>query len=150
MCDGGVISIPLITAIVGAGVAVHGAREQKKATQAMLNQQQSEIDAAAVVKKQQRMEEARALRATARASAAEAAIGGNSLAMLEEDIMGQAGRDLALIETNRRNGTLASAAEASARIRVANAEALGTAGSGFVSGAGSAYNNYTIKRGRTG
>lgn len=150
MCDGGVFTVPIITAVLGAATAVYGVKKQNEGTQAMLDQQQSQIDASAVQKKQQRMEEARALRATARASAAEAAIGGNSFAMIETDIMGQAGRDLALIETNRRNGSLASASEANARTRVANAEAFAAIGGSLANGATSAYRNYTIRQGDSG
>lgn len=142
--------MPIITAVIGAATAVYGVKQQNKATQVMLDQQQSEIDASAVQQKHQRMEEMRSLRATARASAAEAAIGGNTISMIETDIQGQAGRDIALIETNRRNGSLASASEANARTRVANAEAFASVGGSVVGGASSAYNNYTIRKGDTG
>ncbi len=128
-----------VIAIVGA---VYTKTEQNKATREMLDVQQKEIDASAATQKQQRMEEARALRATARAAAAESAVSGNSVDAIAVDIMGQAGRDVSLIETNRRNGTLASGAEAAARMRVANADMINSIGSTAVS----SYNNYTIKK----
>lgn len=130
--------------------AVYANGEQKKATKEALKVQQSEIDASAATQKNERMEEARALRATARAAAAEAAIGGNSVDAISIDVMGQAGRDVALIETNRRNGTLASSAEANARIRSANAEMVQGIGSAATTGA-AGYQNYMIRRkGATG
>ncbi|MGO1069485.1 virion core protein, T7 gp14 family [Lysobacter sp. CA199] len=125
--------------------AVYANGEQKKATKEALKVQQSEIDASAATQKNERMEEARALRATARAAAAEAAIGGNSVDAISIDVMGQAGRDVALIETNRRNGTLASSAEANARIRSANAEMVQSIGSAAATGM-SGYQNYMIRR----
>lgn len=134
--------------IVGA---VYANSEQKKATKEQMKVQQSEIDAAAQQKKQERMEEARALRASARAAAAESAIGGNSVDAMNLDIMSQAGRDVALIETNRRNGTLASSAEAAARIRMANAEMVSSISSSVAGGVNTSYSNYTAqKSGRGG
>jgi hypothetical protein len=126
--------------------AVYANSEQKKATKEQLKVQQAEIDSAAQQKKQERMEEARALRASARAAAAESAIGGNSVDAIQVDIMGQAGRDVALIETNRRNGTLASSAEAAARIRMANAEMVSSVSSSVAGGVNSTYTNYNIKK----
>lgn len=136
-----------VIAIVGA---VYTKTEQNKATREMLDVQQKEIDASAATQKQQRMEEARALRATARAAAAESAISGNSVDAISADIMGQAGRDVSLVETNRRNGTLASSAEASARMRVANADMINTIGSSVAGGISSGYGNYTIKKNGAG
>lgn len=109
-------------AIIGAATAVYGMQQQKKATVQMAKKQQEQIDASAQAKKQERMEQARQLRATARAAAAEAGVAGNSVEHMLGDIMGQAGRDVSLIEVNRRNGVDASSAEANARLRVANAE----------------------------
>ncbi|WP_408953175.1 hypothetical protein [Lysobacter sp. Hz 25] len=130
--------------------AVYANSEQKKATKDALQVQQAEIDASAATQKNERMEEARALRATARAAAAEAAIGGNSVDAISIDVMGQAGRDVALIETNRRNGSLASSAEANARIRGANAEMVQGIGGAATTGM-SGYQNYMIRRkGATG
>lgn len=139
----------IATVAVMVATSVYAAQEQKKATKAQLKVQQSEIDAAAATQKNERMEEARALRASARAAAAEAAIGGNSVDAISTDIMGQAGRDVALIETNRRNGTLASSAEANARIRVANAEMISSSGSAIAGGINTGYSNYLIRKNGT-
>lgn len=135
----------IVMGIMVAG-AVYANSEQKKATEEQMKVQQAEIDAAAQQKKQERMEEARALRASARAAAAESAIGGNSVDAMNIDIMSQAGQDVALIETNRRNGTLASSAEAAARIRMANAEMVSSISSSVAGGVNTAYSDYTIKK----
>jgi len=132
--------------VIGAATAVYSSEQQKKATEQQLKVQQSEIDASAAQKRNDRMEEARALRAAARAAAAESAIGGNSVEAISQDVMGQAGRDVALLETNRRNGTLASSAEAMARIRVANADMVNSIGSSVANGANSMYSNYQISK----
>lgn len=113
------------SAILAAGAAVHGYQQQKKAVAEMAKVQQDQINDQAQQRTLDRMEEARALRAQARAAAAEAAVSGNSIDLLLDDITGQAGRDVSIIERNRRNGVLASDAEASARLRGAHAEMVG-------------------------
>lgn len=124
MCEPATIAF----AAVSIATAAYGYRQQKKATEAMAVAQQQQIDAQAGQKTQERMEEARALRAQARASAAEAGVSGLSVNLMLDDIMGQAGRDAALIEVNRKNGIAASVAETSARNRGATAEFVGTVG----------------------
>ncbi|WP_445392379.1 virion core protein, T7 gp14 family [Stenotrophomonas pavanii] len=100
-------------------------KQNNEATEEMAQRQQDQINDAAAEKTNARMEEARAMRASFRASAAESAVSGNSVSILANDIMGQAGRDVALIDKNRRNGIVASGEESRARIRSNNAEALG-------------------------
>ncbi|MDO7934412.1 MULTISPECIES: virion core protein, T7 gp14 family [Xanthomonas] len=146
MCDGGVFSVPIAMAVIGAGTAVYQGKQQAKAIGEQMQAEQSQIDAKAQVDTLQRMAEARSLRATARASAAEAAIGGNSLQAIDNDIMAQAGRDVAMIEGNRERGVAASSADAAARTRVANAEMVGGVINTAASGATSAYSNYQIKK----
>lgn len=143
MCNPAVI--PIALAIASAATAVYTTNEQNKATSAQAERQQDQINASAQEKTRQRMEEARALRASARASAAESAVAGNSLAMIETDIQAQAGQDVALIERNRRNGVEASTAEANARLRLSNAEMWSQIGSSAASGVSGAYDRYTIQ-----
>jgi len=142
MCDGGVFSVPIILAVVGAATAVYGMEQQKKSTEQMAQVQQDEIDATAQQKTQERMEEARSLRASARAGAAEGGVSGNSVSLLLDDVMGQAGRDAALIESNRKSGISASMAEADARNRSATSEAFRDVANSGVS----AYSDYSRHR----
>lgn len=135
---------------VQAGIAafstmatMYGQSQQNKAISEAAARQQEQINDQAAERTQARMEEARALRSAMRASAAEAAVSGNSVELLANDIMAQAGRDVALIEKNRRNGVVESAAEARARIRSRNAEAFGS----VMQIGANAYNNIlTYKR----
>ncbi len=138
-------AIPIALAIASAATAVYTTNEQNKATTAQAERQQEQINASAQEKTRQRMEEARALRASARAAAAESAVAGNSLAMIETDIQAQAGRDVALIERNRRDGVDASLAEANARLRLSNAEMWSSIGASAGNGLSAVYNQYTIK-----
>lgn len=123
MCE--VATATLISAGISAITAAYGYQQQKKATAQMALVQQEEISAQAQQRTQDRFEEARQLRAKARAAAAEAGIGGASVDALLQDIGGQAGRDVALIEANRRSGVRASQAEAAARNRSARTEFYG-------------------------
>lgn len=136
MCE--LTTLTLVGMAVSAAGAVYMHNEQQKANAEMAEVQQQQINAQAAQKTQDRMAEARALRAQARAAAAEAGVAGNSVDIFLNDIMGQAGRDAALIETNRRNGVEASAAEESARSRSATAEMYG----GLANTAASGYGNY--------
>lgn len=118
---------------VQAGIAafstmatMYGQSRQNKAIAEAAARQQEQINDQAAERTQARMEEARALRSAMRASAAEAAVSGNSVELLANDTMAQAGRDVALIEKNRRNDVAESAAKARARIARGNAEALGS------------------------
>lgn len=138
MCDGGVVSVPLTMMVIGALTAKQMQKQQQKATEAMAAVQQQQINDQAAQKTNERMEEARKLRAQARASAAEAGVAGNSVDALLDDIYGQAGRDVALIETNRKNGIDASAADAAGRIRMSKAEMW----SGVASSAVNSYDSY--------
>ena len=90
---------------------MYGQDQNNKAIEEAAERQQEQINDQAAERTQQRMEEARALRSAMRASAAEAAVSGNSVE-LANDIMAQAGRDVALIEKNRRNGVVESGSEA--------------------------------------
>ena len=122
---------------------MYGQHRQNKAIAEAAARQQEQINDQAAERTQARMEEARALRSALRASAAEAAVSGNSVELLASDIMGQAGRDAALIEKNRRNGVIESVARARALIARGNAEALGS----VVQIGENAYNNIlTYKR----
>lgn len=112
-------------AIASAAVSVYGYQQQKKAIKQMAEQQQEQINDQATKRINDRMAEARALRSQARAAAAEAAVSGNSIDALFNDITAQAGQDVATMERNRKNGIAASEAEAGARMRGATAEALG-------------------------
>ena len=124
--------------VVGALTAKQMQKQQQKATEAMAAVQQQQINDQAAQKTNDRMQEARRLRAQARASAAEAGVAGNSVDSLLDDIYGQAGRDVALIETNRKNGIAASEADAAGRIRMSKAEMW----SGIVSSAANSYDSY--------
>lgn len=137
------VAVQVGFAALSAVTAVYGQRQQNKAIEEAAARQQEQINDQAAERTQARMEEARALRSAMRASAAEAAVSGNSVELLANDIMAQAGRDVALIEKNRRNGVVESAAEARARIRSGNAEALGSVMQAGIT----AYNNVqTYKR----
>lgn len=130
------------TAVLSAAMAVRGANQQRHAVEAIAKQQQEQVNDQAQAKTQERMEEARQLRAQARASAAEAGVAGNSIDVLLDDVYGQAGRDVALIENNRRNGVAASSANAGARLREVN----GQLASGLVGAAEQGANAYAVYR----
>ncbi len=119
------VAVQIGIAAVGAMTTMYQTNQNNKATEEMAQRQQDQINDQAAERTNARMEEARALRAQMRTAAAESAVSGNSVSILADDIMGQAGRDIALIEKNRRNGVAASGDEARARIRANNAEALG-------------------------
>ena len=119
------VAVQVGIAAVSAMATMYGQDQNNKAIEEAAERQQEQINDQAAERTQQRMEEARALRSAMRASAAEAAVSGNSVELLANDIMAQAGRDVALIEKNRRNGVVESGSEARARIRTGNAEALG-------------------------
>jgi hypothetical protein len=144
MCDGGVFSVPIAMAIVGAGTAVYQGKQQAKALQEQMNQEQEVINKEASVATNEKLSEVRALRASARAAAAESAIGGNSLFGIQQEIEAQGGRDMAQIESNRKQGIHASTADTKARAKVAKAETLSSVTSYAAQGASGAYNNYKI------
>lgn len=145
MCEPTTIALAA-GAVLSAGAAVYQGRQAAKDIEQQMAQQQKQVDAQAQQQTNSRIEEARRLRATARAAAAEAAVSGNSLFAIESDIEAQAGRDVALIETNRKNGIESTELDANARLRANRAEAIGGVLSAGVS-AGSAYaQNYTIKK----
>lgn len=146
MCDGGTFSVPIAMAIIGAGTAVYQGKQQAKAIQKQMDNEQKQIDSKAQVDTNNRMAEMRALRATARASAAEAAVGGNSLMAIDSDIQAQAGRDVAIVEDNRKRGVETASIDAQARARVNKAETIGGAATSLAGGASSAYGNYQIKK----
>jgi len=112
--------------VVGAMTTMYQTNQNNKAIEETAQRQQDQINDAAAERTQARMEEARAMRSSLRAAAAESAVSGNSVSVIANDIMGQAGRDVALIDKNRRNGIVASGEESRARIRSNNAEALGS------------------------
>ena len=137
------VAVQVGIAAVSAMATMYGQDQNNKAIEEAAERQQEQINDQAAERTQQRMEEARALRSAMRASAAEAAVSGNSVELLANDIMAQAGRDVALIEKNRRNGVVESGSEARARIRTGNAEALG----GVMQSGANAYSNIqTYKR----
>lgn len=146
MCDGGVFSVPIAMAVVGAGVAVHQGRQQAKAIAEQQQDRQKQIDAASQQQTNDRMAEGRRLRAAARAAAAEAAVSGNSLFAIESDIEAQTGRDVALIESNRKSGIESSLSETQSSLRSTRAEAISGAVGSAASGAQGAYSNYTIQK----
>lgn len=148
MCEPTTI-VMATTAVLSAAMAVRGANQQRHAIEAQAKAQQQQVNDQAAQKTNERMEEARKLRAQARASAAEAGVAGNSIDVLLDDVYGQAGRDVALIETNRRIGVTASSEEARARMRGTNAE-LVTGLVGAASQGANAYVTYQdTKTGRT-
>jgi len=130
------------TAVLSAAMAVRGANQQRHAVEAMAKQQQEQVNDQAQAKTLERMEEARKLRAQARASAAEAGVSGNSIDVLLDDVYRQAGRDVALIENNRRNGVAASSANAGARLREVNGQLV----SGLAGAAEQGANAYAVYR----
>lgn len=115
------VAVQVGIAAVSAMATMYGQDQNNKAIEEAAERQQEQINDQAAERTQQRMEEARALRSAMRASAAEAAVSGNSVELLANDIMAQAGRDVALIEKNRSNGVVESGSEARARIRTGNA-----------------------------
>lgn len=121
MCE----PVTIATLAIGAATAVYSHNQQVKAIEQATAAQQEQINAQAAQKTHERMQEARALRASARAAAAEAGVAGNSVDIFLNDIMGQAGQDVSLIETNRRAGVEASAAESRARSRAAQTQMYG-------------------------
>jgi len=100
-------------------------RQQAKAVAGAAAAQQEQVNAQAAERSDERIREARELRASLRASSAESAVGGQSIVLLGDDMMGQGGRDIALIDKNRRTANEAIKAEAKARIRASRAELLG-------------------------
>lgn len=144
MCEPTTI-VMATTAILSAAVAVRGANQQRHAIEAQAKVQQEQINDQAQQQSQERVEEARRLRAQARAVAAEAGVAGNSVDVLLDDIYGQAGSDVALIETNRRNGVTASSESARARLRETDAQ-LASSLVGAASQTGSAYSIYSSTR----
>ncbi len=130
-----------VMAAVAAASAIYGYQQQKKSITQMAKIQQSQIDSQSQQRTMDKMEEARKLRAEARASAAEAGVSGNSVQILMDDIEAQHLRDAALIETNRKNGVDASGAEASARLRSSRAEMYGQLGQAAGSAAGAYTSN---------
>ncbi len=147
MCDGGVFSVPIAMAVIGAGTAIYQSKQTEKALNEQAKIEQDQIDNQAGQQEAERRAAARQERASARAAAAEAAVGGNSLAALEADIEAAAGRDITTIESNRKNGIHVSQSTINARKRVASAEAVSGVVSSAASGASSAYDNYKIQRG---
>jgi len=131
------VAVQIGIAAVGAMTTMYQTNQNNKATEELAQRQQDQVNDAAAEKTQARMEEARAMRASFRAAAAESAVSGNSVSIIANDIMGQAGRDIALIDKNRRNGIIASGEESRARVRSNNAEALG----GVAQAGMSAYGN---------
>lgn len=121
------------TAAATAAYTAYSANKQGQINNKIAQQQQDEIDQAAQVDREQRMKEARALRAQARVASADAGVAGNSVSALMDDVMFQAGTDAALIEKNRRNGVRASGLENQARNRElrsqAGAQIIGSASS---------------------
>jgi len=115
-------------------------RQQAKAVTGASATQQEQVNAQAAERSDERIREARELRASLRASSAESAVGGQSIVLLGDDMMGQAGRDLALIDKNRRTANQAVRAEAKGRIRASRAELLG----GLIQTGSSAYGQYLI------
>ena len=63
MCDGGVVSVPLTMMVIGALTAKQMQKQQQKATEAMAAVQQQQINDQDTQKTNERMEEARKLRA---------------------------------------------------------------------------------------
>jgi len=121
-----------------------GQRQQAKAAAASAGAQQSQVNAQAAERTDARIREARELRAALRASGTEAGVGGTSIVLLGDDMMGQAGRDATLIEKNRRTANQAIVSEARGRIRAGRAELLG----GLLRTGLSGYSNYLIGMGR--
>jgi len=128
---------------VGAITNITGHNQQSKATASAARLQQEQVNAQAAERSDERIREARELRASLRASSAESGVAGNSIVLLGDDMMAQGGRDLALIDKNRRTANEAIKAEAKARIRASRAEAVrGIFGStsnavgGYMSGMG--------------
>ena len=146
MCEPTTI-VMATTAVLSAAMAVRGANQQRHAIEAQAQVQQQQINEQAAQKTNERMEEARKLRAQARVSAAEAGVAGNSIDVLLDDIYGQAGRDTALIESNRSNGVDAFNEEARARMRETTAEMV----TGLVGAASQGANAYaTYQSTKTG
>lgn len=134
--------------VVGALTAKQMQKQQQKATEAAAAVQQQQINDQAQQKTQERMEEARRLRAQARASAAEAGVAGNSIDVMLDDIYGQAGRDVALIEHNRKNGIDASEVEADSRNRMSRAEMWGSIAQTGSNSYDSFQDNYKASKGK--
>jgi len=130
-------------AVAGGLAQISGHNQQAKATASAARTQQEQVNAQAAERSDERIREARELRASLRASSAEAGVAGNSIVLLGDDMMGQGGRDLALIDKNRRTANEAIKAEAKARIRASRAELLG----GLLGQGGKAYSNYMIMGG---
>lgn len=134
-------------AVIGAGTAVYQQRQAVKAADRQQEAENENTRLAATQQTNERLKEAREQRASARAAAAEASIGGNSLGALEMDIEAQAGRDVTTIEGNARRSGIAANTQYRSQVRAANAEAVSSIASSAASSAGSAYKNYTIKKG---
>jgi len=123
---------------------ISGQRQQAKAVAGASALQQQQINEQTAERTDARIREARELRASLRAQAAESGISGNSVTLMGDDMMGQAGRDVALLEKNRKHAVAASASEARARIRASRAEMLG----GLIQTGNSAYSHYQIGKGK--
>lgn len=144
MCEPTTI-VALTTAVVSAVTAVHQGRQQVKAIEAEQKVEAENIATQASIDTNARLSEARELRATARASAAEAAVSGNSLAAQEMQIEQGVGTDMAMIESGMRRNLDTSARSANARSKLARAEATGSVLSSAASAGLGVYGQYAGK-----
>lgn len=136
MCEPTTVMIGL--SALSIAMTAYAANEQKKATNAAAAVQQQQINDQASAETDNRIREAREARARARVGAAESGVMGGSVDALMSDILFQSGRDVSLIEKNRKNGAMASETERLGRNRVTNAEAAGR----IVNTVTSSYNSY--------
>jgi len=141
MCNA--IAAQIGIAAAGGLAKISGHNKQAEATAAAAKLQQEQVNAQTAERTDARIREARELRASLRAQSADAGIGGNSVVLSGNDMMGQAGRDTALLEKNRKTANKAIVAEAKARIRASRSELLG----GLLGSGGSAFNSYMIGKG---
>jgi len=129
-----------MTTAVSAGLQIKGQRGQAKAVAEASAAQQEQINDQTAERNDTRIKEARELRASLRAQAAESGVSGNSIALLGQDMLAQAGRDMALMDKNRKQAINASQAEARARLRAGRGELWG----GLLSTGMNAYDKYQI------
>lgn len=128
--------IMLTTAVVSAAMAARQANQQKHAVEAQMAEQQRQVNEQASAGMEDRLKAAREARATARAAAAESGVSGNSVAAQLNDVMFQAGTDVARIEKNRQNGNAAASVAAKSQYGEINGQLTSSLASSAMQGVG--------------